>query len=58
MDLTLPSGVRLGDATRDDCLKAGGFYAVIAKKIKPGHTVSQDFSEADLQKLYAAGPRV
>lgn len=49
MDLILPSGKRLGDATFAECAKAGGWYIKIAKKGKPGQIVGKVLQESDLR---------
>ena len=54
MEMILPNGKKLCDATSEECGKAGGFYVAISKLVKPGHTVSQDLSEDDLRKIFRA----
>lgn len=51
MDLTLPSGKKLRDATFAECSKAGGWFKVLATKGKPSEIVGEKMSEADLQKI-------
>ena len=52
MDLVMPSGKTLRDATGKDCVKAGGFFAKIGAKLKPSQVVGRSMSEADLRKLW------
>lgn len=51
LDLTLPDGKVLRHATGAECSKAGGFYAEIAKHIKPQQVVDRHLSEGDLQNI-------
>lgn len=53
LDLELPNGKVLRHATGADCAKAGGFYAEIAKHLKPTQVVDRHLSENDLQNLRA-----
>lgn len=51
LDLTLPDGKRLRDATGAECVKAGGFYTEVARHIKPTQVVDKHLSEADLRSI-------
>lgn len=53
LDLVLPNGVSLRHATGADCTRAGGFYAEVAKHIKPTEVVDRHLSEANLQDISA-----
>lgn len=53
LDLIMPSGKRLREATGAECTRAGGFYAEIAKRIKPTQTVDRNLTEGDLQNIKA-----
>lgn len=53
LDLVLPNGKALRDATGADCAKAGGFFAEVAKTIKPTQVVDRHLSEADLLNIRA-----
>lgn len=53
LDLPMPNGKLLREATGAECAKAGGFYAEIAKAIKPTQVVDRHLREADLQNIRA-----
>lgn len=53
LDLILPNGKALRDATGAECAKAGGFFADVAKAIKPSQVVDRHLSEGDLQNIRA-----
>lgn len=53
LDLILPNGKALRNATGAECAKAGGFYAEVAKTIKPTQVVDRHLSEGDLQNIRA-----
>lgn len=53
LDLVLPNGKALRDATGAECAKAGGFFAEVAKTIKPTQVVDRHLKEADLQNIRA-----
>ncbi len=53
LDLTLPNGKTLRHATGADCAKAGGFYAEVAKHLKPTEVVDRHLTEANLQDIRA-----
>lgn len=53
LDLVLPTGKALRDSTGAECEKAGGFYAEIAKHLKPTQVVDRHLSENDLQNIKA-----
>lgn len=60
LDLTLPNGKRLRDATGAECAKAGGFYTEVARHLKPTQVVDKHFNEKDLrdiQSRYEGGRR-
>jgi hypothetical protein len=51
MNLTLPNGKRLRDATFADCGRAGGWFKVLATKGKPSEVVGKKLTENDLWAL-------
>jgi hypothetical protein len=51
LDLMLPNGKVLREATGADCAKAGGWFAAIAKKVKPKQVVGAVLSEEQLQAM-------
>ncbi|WP_414461781.1 hypothetical protein [Hyphomicrobium sp. DY-1] len=53
LDLLLPNGKALRDATGAECAKAGGFFVDVAKAIKPTQVVDRHLSEGDLQNIRA-----
>ena len=53
LDLALPNGKLLRQSTGTECAKAGGFFAEVAKHIKPTQTVDRHLSEAELQNIRA-----
>lgn len=53
LDLVMPNGKLLRDANGADCVKAGGFYAEIAKHLKPTQIVDKHLKEGDLQNIRA-----
>lgn len=53
LDLVMPNGKLLRDASGADCAKAGGFYAEIAKHLKPTQIVDRHLKEGDLQNIRA-----
>lgn len=53
LDLLLPNGKALRDATGAECAKAGGFYSEVAKAIKPTQVVDRHLKEGDLQNIRA-----
>lgn len=53
LDLMLPNGKALRHATGAECAKAGGFYAEIAKHIKPTQVVDRHLTEGNLQDIRA-----
>jgi hypothetical protein len=53
LDLLLPNGKALRNATGAECAKAGGFFADVAKAIKPSQVVDRQLSEGDLQNILA-----
>ena len=53
LDLMLPNGKALRDATGAECAKAGGFFSEVAKAIKPTQVVDRNLTESDLQNIRA-----
>lgn len=52
MNLPMPNGKLLRDCTGAECVKFGGWFATIAKNIKPTEKVGKKLTEIDLQNLY------
>ena len=52
LDMILPNGKHLRDATGADCTKAGGWFTRIASVVKPSQRVGEILSENEIQKLY------
>ncbi|NNV20571.1 hypothetical protein EHE22_09055 [Ochrobactrum pseudogrignonense] len=53
LDLVLPDGKALRDATGSECAKAGGFFSEVAKALKPTQVVDKNLTENDLQNIRA-----
>jgi len=53
MDLRLPCGKLLRDATFADCANAGGWFVELARHGKPSEAVDKKLSEADLQNIWS-----
>jgi hypothetical protein len=53
LDLTLPNGKRLRDATGAECAKAGGFYTEVARHLKPTQVVDKHMNEKDLRDVWS-----
>lgn len=53
LDLTLPNGKKLRDATGAECAKAGGFYNEVSRHVKPTQVVDKHLSETDLRNIQA-----
>jgi len=53
LDQILPNGVAVRHATGAEMAKAGGYYAEVAKHIKPTEVVDRHLSEANLQDISA-----
>lgn len=51
LDLTLPSGKRLRDATGAECKRAGGFFSAVGNHIKGTQVVDKHLSESDLRNI-------
>jgi hypothetical protein len=51
LDLTLPNGKKLRDATFRECTEAGGWWIKIGKKGKPNQIVGKVLSEKDIQAI-------
>jgi hypothetical protein len=52
LDLFLPNGKLLRDASGAECTKAGGFFAEIGKRIAPRNIVGNVLSESELQATW------
>jgi hypothetical protein len=52
LNTTLPNGTIMRDATGAECARAGGFYAEVARHIKPTQVVGRHLTETDLQNLW------
>ena len=52
MNLPMPNGKNLRDCTGSECAKFGGWFASIAKVLKPNEKVGSHLSEQDLKNLY------
>lgn len=53
LNLVLPNGKALREATGADCAKAGGFFTEVAKALKPTQVVDRHLTESDLQNIRA-----
>lgn len=51
MDLVLPNGKQLRDATFADCIAAGGFFSKVGQHGKPNQIVGKVFTEEQLRCL-------
>ncbi len=51
LDLTLPSGTMLRDATGAECKRAGGFFNAVGTHLKPTQVVDKHLSESDLRNI-------
>lgn len=51
LDLTLPSGTKLRDATGAECKRAGGFFNAVGVHLKPTQVVDKHLSESDLRNI-------
>lgn len=51
LDMTLPNGKKLRDATGAECAKAGGFYTEVSRHLKPTQVVDKHLSEAELRNI-------
>jgi hypothetical protein len=54
LDLTLPGGKALRDATFAECRQAGGFFTRIAKLGKPDEIVGKKLTDAQVAKVLKA----
>lgn len=52
LDMILPNGKALREATGRDCKRAGGWLRAIAQRIKPNERVGDVLTESDVRKLY------
>ncbi|MBS9476190.1 hypothetical protein [Ancylobacter radicis] len=53
LNLVLPNGKALRDATGAECAQAGGFFEAVGRAIKPQQVVDRHLTEADLQNIRA-----
>lgn len=53
MNLQLPNGKRLRDATGAECAKAGGFYTEVSRHLKGSEVVGKQLEEKELQNIYS-----
>jgi hypothetical protein len=53
LDLLLPNGKALRDATGAECAKAGGFFTEVSKVLKPTQVVDRQLTESDLHNIRA-----
>lgn len=51
MNITLPSGKKLAEATFKECREAGGWFTKVAMKGKPSEIVGRVLTEQDLRKI-------
>lgn len=51
LDLTLPSGKQLRDATGKECIAAGGWFVAVGEQIGPRGKVGDKLTEEQLHKL-------
>ena len=54
MNLTLPSGKLLREATFKECTEAGGWWVKVGKQGKPNQIVGRTISEVDLRAIQAS----
>lgn len=54
LNLTTPNGKILGDCTKTDCKRLGGWYRELAKLVPVGKTVGQSLTEAKVRRLWNA----
>lgn len=52
MSLPMPNGKMLRDCTGSECSRFGGWFASIAKAIRPNEKVGKKLTEIDLQNLW------
>lgn len=52
LKLPLPNGKLLGDATGEECAKAGGFYFRVSTKVPAQEKVGKVLDEKQLAKIY------
>lgn len=52
LDMLMPDGKKLRDATFADCRRAGGFFFQISAKGKPNEVVGQKLCEDDLLAIW------
>ena len=53
LDLQLPDGTALRNATGAQCAKAQGFFGAVAKHVGPTQVVDKHLTESDLQNIRA-----
>ena len=51
LNLVLPDGKSLRDATGAECTQAGGFFAAVGRALKPQQVVDRHLTEADLRNI-------
>lgn len=51
LDFVMPNGKPLRDCTGGECARAGGWFAKIAKRVKPNQVVGNVLSDSDLKKI-------
>ncbi len=51
MDLTLPNGKLLRDATGAACSRAGGFFTEVSRHLHPNQVVDKHLTETDLRNI-------
>jgi len=56
MDLIMPNGKLLRDCTGTQCIRFGGWFTCIGKKVGGKSTVGSKLSETDLWKFYKQHP--
>ena len=52
LTMDTPNGKMLGECTKADCLKLGGWYVELARKIPPRKTVADTLTEDQLQIIW------
>jgi hypothetical protein len=57
LDLILPNGKRLAEATGSDCIRAGGWLKAVGEKVGARQVVGKVLGEEDLRQLFERGRR-
>jgi hypothetical protein len=52
LSITMPSGKTLAQSTGAECVRAGGWFAAIGKRIKPSEIVGSVLDEQALQRMF------